>query len=217
MTAGAKKPKAPKTSPIDEYIQEANGHAAAQELFRSTPGSLWSPGSRFGELARDLRASQVDDIVTIVVSEQASATATGDVSTSRVSSTKNSVTSLFGPKSATGALANLAQSSGDTELKGQGETSRTAAITATLSARVTHVMPNGNLVVEGSKDILVNSERQIVTVRGVIRPNDLNSANQIPSNLVAELELHINGKGVVADAIRRPFFLYRLLLGLLPF
>jgi flagellar L-ring protein precursor FlgH len=82
---------------------------------------------------------------------------------------------------------------------------------------VTQVLPNGNLVLEAAKDIQVNSEKQTVTVRGVVRPSDLSAQNVVRSDRVAYLEVHINGKGVVGDAIKRPFILYRLLLGLLPF
>ncbi len=77
------------------------------------------------------------------------------------------------------------------------------------------MLPNGYLVVEGTKEVQVNSERQIVTVRGVVRPNDL-ANNTVLSDHLAQLEVRVNGKGVVSDAIRRPFFLYRLLMGVLP-
>ena len=73
------------------------------------------------------------------------------------------------------------------------------------------------LVLEGSKDVQVNSEFQQVTVRGIIRPVDLSPGNVIASNQLAQMEIKINGKGVVGDAIKRPFILYRILLGLLPF
>jgi flagellar L-ring protein precursor FlgH len=63
----------------------------------------------------------------------------------------------------------------------------------------------------------VNSENQVVVLRGVVRPVDLSTANVVASDSVGEMELQINGKGVVNDSIRRPNFLYRLLLGLLPF
>jgi len=82
---------------------------------------------------------------------------------------------------------------------------------------VTLVLPNGNLVVEGAKDIQVNSERQTVVVRGVVRPADLDTNNIVRSDHMAQIEVRINGKGVVNDVARRPNFLYRLLLGLLPF
>jgi len=65
--------------------------------------------------------------------------------------------------------------------------------------------------------VQVNSEHQVVTVRGVIRPIDLSPGNVISSNQIAQMEIKINGKGVVNDAVKRPFILYRLLLGLLPF
>jgi flagellar L-ring protein precursor FlgH len=215
--ATAKKEKAPKRSPLDEYVQQADQRAASLTKTGASPGSLWQPGARFGDLARDLRAAQVDDLVTIAITENSSASATGVTNTSRKSSTTNSIMSLLGVKSATGALANLATTSGDTELAGTGTTSRQTVLTATISAHVTHVLANGNLVVEGTKDVLINSERQLVTVRGVVRPDDLDPTNQVISDRVGQLEVRINGKGVVGDAIRRPNFLYRLLLGLLPF
>ncbi len=87
----------------------------------------------------------------------------------------------------------------------------------TLTARVTAVLPNGGLVVEASKDIQINSEHQTITVRGVVRPADIDFTNSVQSIRLAQLELRVNGKGVVGDAIRRPNILYRFLLGLLPF
>jgi flagellar L-ring protein precursor FlgH len=155
--------------------------------------------------------------VTIVVNEQASAVANGATDTSRASTAQSQITSLAGVKSPTGAPANLLNLTSSQALKGAGTTSRGATITATLSARVTHVLPNGYLVLEGTKDVKVNSEHQIVTIRGVIRPADLTTGNIITSNQLAQMEIKIDGKGVINDAIRRPNFLYRLILGLLPF
>lgn len=86
-----------------------------------------------------------------------------------------------------------------------------------MTVEVTGVLPNGNLAVQGQKEILVNSEKQVITVRGIIRPDDLSATNSIPSDRVARMEILVNGKGVVNDAVKRPFILYRLLLGLLPF
>ena len=145
------------------------------------------------------------------------ATATGATKTARTSKANNSVTALAGVTKATGPWANLAGISGTNSLDGQGTTSRQTTMTTTLTARVTQVLPNGNLVLTGSKDVQVNSEHQEVLVRGVIRAADLGPANQVGSDRLAQLEVRINGKGVVNDAVRRPFILYRLLLGLLPF
>jgi flagellar L-ring protein precursor FlgH len=215
MAAAAKKPKPPVQTPLDRYVAESATRPGDAKL--ASPGSLWSPSSRLADGARDLRASQVDDIVTILVSEQSTATATGATKTARTSKVSNSVTALAGVTKAAGPWANLAGASGQSSLDGQGTTSRRTTMTTTLTARVTQVLPNGNLVLSGSKDVQVNSEHQEVLVRGVIRPIDLSPDNQVGSDRLAQLEVRINGKGVVNDAVHRPFILYRLLLGLLPF
>ena len=73
------------------------------------------------------------------------------------------------------------------------------------------------MALRGVKDVWVNSERQMIEIRGIIRPSDLAASNQISSDRLGMLEIRINGKGVVNDAVRRPFILYRILMGLLPF
>lgn len=213
--AGGKLKKPQEASALDRYIEEAMKSAAPSE--QTSSGSIWTPASRLTEIGSDIRASQINDLVTIVVTEQASAVATGDLKSSRTSSLKSSISSLAGPKSATGAFNNLAAANTDFQLAGAGSTSRGSQLSTTLSARVTHVLPNGYLVVEGTKEVQVNAEHQEVTVRGIIRTADLSPSNFVSSNQIAQLEIRINGKGVVGDAVRRPFILYRLILGLLPF
>ena len=203
-------------APLDRYVAEAEARRSAASA-STTPGAIWLAGSRLADAARDVRASQVDDVLTVVVAEAASAVSTGNTKTQRASSTQNSIAALGGITKATGALANLANIAGNTQLNGQGTTSRTTTLTTTLTARVTHVLPNGGLEVEATKDIQINSERQIITVRGVVRPADIDPTNSVQSNRLGELEVRVNGKGVVNDAIKRPFVLYRLLPGLLPF
>jgi len=214
QAAKTKKPAEP--SALDKYIQESLKNATLTPVAPSA-GSLWTPESRLTDVGADLRAVQINDLVTIVVNEQASAVASGATQTSRVSSINSAITALAGVKSPTGALANLATSASNVALNGSGTTSQGTSLSSTLSARVTHVLPNGYLVLEGSKDVQVNSEHQEVTVRGIIRPMDLSPGNVITSSQLAQMEIRINGKGVVSDAIRRPNFLYRFFLGLLPF
>ena len=204
-------------TPLDRYIQDAmrNSNGSGEPV--SSPGSIWTPASRLTDLGRDLRAAQVDDMVTVLVVEHAAAAAKGISKTQRQSSTKNSIAALGGLTRKTGPWTNLANVSGQTQLDGEGQTTRTTDLTTTLAARVTHVLPNGYLVVEGAKDVQVNSERQTVIVRGMVRPADLSPGNVVRSDRLAQLEVRINGKGIVNDAVRRPFILYRILLGLMPF
>jgi flagellar L-ring protein FlgH len=208
--------KPPEPSPLDKYISDADKEGTSPQAAHP-PGSLWSQNSILSNLGLDLRASRVNDLVTIIVNETFSAVATGDVKTQRQSTAQANITQLAGIKSSTGALANLLNSNNQTQLQGTGETSRGAVLTANMSARVTHVLPNGYLVIEGTKRVQVSSENQVVTVRGVIRPVDLVPTNTIPSNLIAQMEIQVNGKGVINDSVHRPNILYRLLLGILPF
>jgi flagellar L-ring protein precursor FlgH len=215
IAGAAARNKQESPSTIDRYIQEATMGAAA---VRPSRGSLYTPYGMLADASVDLRARNVDDVITIVIFDKASAVSRGATNTSRKGSASASITSLYGPASKLSSrLTELAGLSGQQQLEGQGETSRESVLTATISARVTHVLPNGNMVVEGLKDIWINSEHQQVSVRGVVRSADVDQNNLVRSDRLGNLEVRVNGKGVVEDAIRRPNFLYRLVLGLLPF
>jgi flagellar L-ring protein precursor FlgH len=201
---------------LDQYLKDAEAHQT-EEANRSLPGAIWSPAAHLDESGRDVRASQINDIVTILVTENVNAVASGASTTERQSSANESISSLAGIKSPAGALVNMLGASGDRKLNGTGTTSRASTLTATLTARVARVLPGGLLLIEGEKNIQVNAERQQITVRGIIRPVDLSTANTVFSTQVADMEIRVNGQGIVSDAVRRPNFFYRLLLGLLPF
>ena len=111
------------------------------------------------------------------------------------------MTSLAGLKSVGGALANLANATSNQQLQGQGTTSRGTTLSTTVTAR-SHRCPARTATwwLQGQKEISVNSEKQIITVRGIVRPDDLSPVNSIPSDRVARMEILVNGKGVVNDA-----------------
>lgn len=213
--AAKKQPRPPEPTALERYVEQAM--ATARAANDASAGSLWSSGALLTDLARDLLASRVNDTVTVLVAENASAVSSGNVQTARTSSAKSSVTALGGVTKASGALANLLGTSGDQQLKGSGTIGRQTVISTTLGTRVVRVLPNGYLVIEGVKEIRVSSEQQVITVRGVVRPADIGPNNIVQSDLIAQLEVSVNGKGVVGDAIRRPNFLYRFVMGLLPF
>jgi len=181
----------------------------------TSPGSLFSPGGILSNIARDMRAAEVGDVVTILVADQASAVSKGTTNTSRKSSSKYGITAAYGPVGT--HLSNLLGTNGDAELQGQGQTTRDSTLSTTVSVRVVQVLKNGSLMIEGSKKVAVNSENQTVTVSGIIRPSDVSPLNTVPSDRIANLNIRVDGKGVVNDSIKRPFILYRILMGLLPF
>jgi len=213
--AGGKPKKQPQESSLDRMLNQLAATQGAEQ--KAQPGSLWTPTAQFSDLSSDLRARRTGDIVTIQVNESASAVSSGTVKTARNSSAQASVAAAGGITRAAGPLANLVKAGSNTSLDGQGTTTRDTTITATISAIVTQVLPNGSLVIQGTKNVRVNSENQVLAVRGIVRPVDLTTANVVPSDRIAEMEIQVNGKGVVADSVRRPFILYRIILGLLPF
>jgi flagellar L-ring protein precursor FlgH len=220
MTFSASAAQKPKKEPLESALdQTLKQIEAAQGTERQAvqPGSLWTPHSLLSDLTSDLRARRVGDVVTILVQEKASAVSTGTVKTARNSSLQASITAAGGVTRATGALANLAKAGTTSALDGQGTTTRDTTLTATISAVVTQVLPNGSLVIQGTKSVKINSENQVLALRGIVRPVDVSTANMVSSDRVAQMELQVNGKGVVADSVRRPFILYRLIMGLLPF
>jgi len=100
LSGKSKTAAVPQPSPLDRYVSEAEARSAGTAA--ATPGSIWQAGSRLADAARDVRASQVDDVLTVVVAEQASAVTSGVTKTQRTASTKNSVTALAGVTKATG-------------------------------------------------------------------------------------------------------------------
>ena len=210
--------KEPEQSALDQYLKTVPPTPAGA-VDAPSPGSIWSPEARLADLSRDLRASQVDDVVTIVVTESINAVASGASTTERASSANSSIATgaLSKTSPVATALSNLATLSGDQKLNGTGTTSRAATFTTTMTARVIRVMPGGLLLIQGDKNIQINSETQAITIRGLVRTADINTNNAVASTQIGDLEVRLNGKGVVGDAVRRPNALYRLLLGVLPF
>src|SRR5438270_888010 len=104
--AAKKEPATPAQSPLDRYVTDSRARSLEAPL--ATSGSIWTPGSRLADAARDLRASQLDDLLTVLVVENASAVAKGSTKTQRSSSAKANVSSIAGITKAAGPLANLA-------------------------------------------------------------------------------------------------------------
>ena len=149
--------------------------------------SLWSGGSR--NIFTDHKASQVGDILTILISETASASTTKSSSNSKSGSqTLNAGTGIFGFLAA-------ASASGSDEFTADGNATNTNRASGTVSVTVVEVMPNGNFVVEGTQSIWNNKNEHKITLRGVVRPEDISYRNTIQSSKVADATLKFDGKG----------------------
>jgi len=188
-------------------------------LFMQNPGgSLYSDSAPNVFLFRDFKARTVGDILTIQILESATASNSANTSTKKEGDASIRMPSLFGAESHPGALnfSSLLSGSSALNFAGEGSTSRTGQLQAFVSARVTQVFPNGDLGIEGTKEVTINRERQILRIRGIVRPRDIAPTNVVLSTGIANMEVVFDGKGIVSDA-NKPGFLYRLLQWVAPF
>jgi flagellar L-ring protein precursor FlgH len=193
-------------------------------LLRPTPppappanGSLFTDGAAGTSLVTNFKAQHVGDLVFIDVVEVSTATVSSGASRGRDSSTAgvaDAVAKLPSPAGTviSGALTAL----GQRKYEGKGATQRQSAVTSRITARVVEVLPNGDLRIEASKLVKINKEDETLSLSGIVRQRDVSANNDIPSTLVGDLKLALNGKGV-ASADNQPGWLFRLIDKVSPF
>jgi flagellar L-ring protein FlgH len=202
QTQARTKPKgAPKKDSLAEYIQKVGGNSPP--VAPSTFGSLWIDTGRLANLVADYKASRVGDLVTISISQNLSATSTGNVSTNRAFSASSGITALPGQLKTTG-VANLFSPTSNQALSGKSQATSTTALSTVLTGRVVAILPTGTLVVEAERRIMMADEQETVILRGLVRPGDLDATNTVASNSVGNLEVEVKGKGVVSEGTRPP-------------
>jgi flagellar L-ring protein precursor FlgH len=173
------------------------------------------PKEGFNDLYSDLKASKVGDIIYVQVIESINAVESVASQTGRSASFKESVASLFGISA--GTLDRLsAQGSGQFGTSGTGKVQQTGLLTTKLAGRVVKVYPNGTMLIEAKKAFYMNNAQREVLLRGIVRPQDIDSSNTITSDKIANLEVYIDGRGFLADG-GSPGWLARILAKVLPF
>jgi flagellar L-ring protein precursor FlgH len=161
----------------------------------------------------DLRARRVNDLVTINVVESATALGQADSALAKDSSASASVTSLFGLESKYPGFLDpsaLAALGANTDFKGSGSTTRSASLSAVMTARVAEVLPNGDLAVEGIRELDINGDRQIIVLTGIVRTADIGPGNVVPSTAIGQMRIRYFGRGLIKDNLN-PGILVRIL------
>jgi len=152
----------------------------------------------------DRKALGTDDILTVIISESATAGSKSGTNTS-----KQNDMSLQG-SAGSGLLKFLpsfAASGGNkVDYTGQAGTSREGSLDAKISARVVKVLDNGNLLIDGSKVVEINDEKEIIKVSGIVRPQDIEANNIVYSYNIADAQITYSGKGVVHNGERPGLF-----------
>jgi flagellar L-ring protein precursor FlgH len=186
-----------------------------------TEGSLYSEDTR-PDFFADMKAQRVGDIITVNIVETSRASKQANTALNRNGSVNASFNTLLGleepdPPVKTGFnIMRGIDSTMSTQFTGTGTTSRNENITAKVSARIVQVLPNSNLVVRGSQEILVNNEKQYITVQGVVRPADIATDNTVLSTYLADARIEYTGKGDITNK-QREGWLTRAVNAIWPF
>lgn len=157
--------------------------------------SLWTDNSK--AMVADRHARVAGDILTIIVAESATSSnkASTDVSKKNDLSTKPGIGPLLQSLPAFGF-------SGGEGSSASGSTSRTSNFVTKMTVSVTKVLPNGNLEIQGTRDVQTNKETQRITLTGTVRQDDIASDNTILSTYVADAKIVHVGSGPIGSRMK---------------
>jgi flagellar L-ring protein FlgH len=185
------------------------------------PASLWRQGSR--AFFKDQRAGRVGDILTVVIEIDDEAELDNSTSRSRSADESAALDNLLGYETRINNIfdddadpSELVNADSDSASTGTGSTAREEEIDLRMAAVITQIMPNGNLVIQGSQQVRVNYELRDLSVKGVIRPEDITSLNEVPYDKIAEARIAYGGEGTISD-IQQPRYGQQVFDILFPF
>jgi flagellar L-ring protein FlgH len=200
--------KAPDVAPITNPTAQPN-YQPVQMPMPNPPGpqamnSLWQPGAR--SFFHDPRAGRIGDILTVNISIADAAKISDTTQRSRTNSDDANLTNFFGLEGSLTKIlpsgadpASLVKAGSDLSNVGTGSVNRSETINLTLAALVTQVLPNGNLVIDGHQQVLVNSELRDLQISGMVRTEDITNANTVDLSQIAEARISYGGHGQLTD------------------
>ena len=188
------------------------------DSIQTNTNSLWRSGSR--AFFKDQRAARVGDILTVRINVTDRANISNQTRRQRTNSEQLGTPNLFGFETVAPGIgldpANLVNTTSAANSQGQGSVQRSETLTTNVAAVVTQLLPNGNMVIEGKQEVRVNFEIRELIVAGVVRPEDIDTANIIDSSKIAEARIAYGGRGQLSD-IQQPRYGQQALDILLPF
>ena len=175
----------------------------------ASSNSLWRVGAR--TFFNDQRARAVGDILTVQVDINDSAQTSNATDRSRTNDFNAATPSIFGLESSLGKIlpgaynpAKALGSASDSSSTGSGSVKRAEKISVTVAAIVTGVLPNGNLIIQGTQEVRTNREVRVLTVSGIARPEDISSTNAIKHTQLAEARISYGGRGDITNMQKPP-------------
>lgn len=188
------------------YVQEMPSREDNKDF--TSVGSVFGQGDN--PLFSDHKAMHVNDIVTVVISEntQSSNSGSKQLSESDSQTLGGGAFTSAGTNSAVNSAVNKLNGiaslgfggSSGSEYQGQGSATKDASFTTTVSARIVKVLQNGNYFISGTREILVDNQKQVIQIGGVIRPYDIDQGNRINSSQMSEAKILYKTQGDVGRA-----------------
>lgn len=165
--------------------------------------SIWLKSSRPDGMFADDRARGIGDIVTIVVQESASISASKSSSTNKSSEVADAISKVL--RTSTGASTGFPSSewTNSSGFSGGGSVSDTQSAQSQLSVMVVDRLPNGTLAIEGMRRITMANEINYAVIRGFIRPSDVRVDNTILSSRIADAQVDFIAEGSLTEAQRK--------------
>ncbi len=172
------------------------------EMMKTIMITLFLAGISYGQVMQnpaaslfsDYKASRVGDAVTVIVTEQNSASKDASTSTSRASTIGANGSATYGSANLPSGALSLGTTNG---FQGSGSTSEKGSVQATVSAQVVKVDQYGNLEIKGSRLISVNGQDQVIKLSGIIRPSDIQPDNTIYSSQISDAQIVFEGSGSI--------------------
>jgi flagellar L-ring protein precursor FlgH len=208
------------TAPVEQTPLPVDVHPVVHQP--QTEGSLWLASGSMNGLFINPKARYVGDILTIKVIESSSATNQALTTTDRSSGLSAGLSGFFNAEKSFPVdhpfFNPFSKVSGsfESEFEGAGTTRRSGDLTAYITVRIVAVLPNGNLKIQGSREVTVNKEKQLITLIGVVRSRDISSENMVLSTYISDAQIIYDGVGIVNDR-QKPGWLTGLLLKIWPF
>jgi len=175
----------------------------------ASANSLWRSGAR--AFFFDQRASKVGDILTVLITINDNANIENETAASRTGTNTAGITNFLGLESTLGKIlpkafnpATAINTNSSLANSGTGTITRQDQINLTIAAVVTKVLPNGNLVIQGRQEVKTNQNLRELTVAGIVRPEDITSANTINHTQIAEARIDYGGRGDLAAVQKTP-------------
>jgi flagellar L-ring protein precursor FlgH len=209
-------------TPLSLNHQQPEVMTSLYHNHQSSDGSLWVDDGALGQMFINAKARRIGDILTIKIMEVSSASNQATTKTGRSSSLDAGLEKFFNLEErfpSTSPFFNpfgAVKGAFDSNFDGSGSTARSNALNAYITVRIIDILPNGNLVIQGNREVRVNHENQIITLTGLVRPRDISADNVVQSTYLADARISYSGSGIINER-QRPGWLTRVMGKIWPF